>query len=172
VGTVGATCTPPPLTKFEYTEPSVPTIVAVPGTTGEDPKPNVGVSTVEPPWWMTEAVVVRLIALAGGTTLTVRFDVTLGPVEGVTVSVYVNAPLTLPVTVTFPPFATEVAERVLLHAGAQESVAAELPRPVNDAQSFVVPPLLMFALPVEAACAVPTLNAVMRALTGGRALST
>jgi len=51
-------------------------------------------------------------------------------------------------------------------------MAAELPRPVNDAQSFVVPPLLMFALPVEAASDVPTLNAVMRAPTGGRALST
>jgi hypothetical protein len=172
VGTVGATCTPPPLTKFEYVEPSLPTIVAVPETAGEDPKSKVGVSVAEPPWWMTEGIVVRLMAFAGGTTLTVRFDVTLGPVEGVTVSVYVNAPLTLPVTVTFPPFAMDVAERVPAHAGAQESVAAELPRPVNEAQSFVVPPLPMFALPVEAACDVPTLKAVMRALTGGRALST
>jgi hypothetical protein len=153
-------------------EPSVPTILAVPGTAGEDPKSKVGVSVAEPPWWMTEGVAVRPIAFASGTTLMVKLDVTLGPVEGVTVSVYVSAPMTLPVTVTFPPFAMEVAERVLSHAGAQESAAPELPRPVNDAQSFVVPPVLMFALPVEPACVVPTLNAVIRALTGGRELST
>ena len=87
MGTVGATCTPIPVIKFEYIEPSVPTIFAVPETTGEDPKSKVGVSVAEPPWWMTEGIVVRLIAFAGGTTLTVRLDVTLGPVEGVTVSV-------------------------------------------------------------------------------------
>ena len=129
-------------------------------------------SVAEPPWWMTEGSVVRLVAFAGGTTLTIKLDVTLGPVEGVTVNVYVSAPLALPVTVTLPPFAMVVAERVLLHAAAQESVAPEFPRPVNDAQSLVVPPVLMFALPVEVACDVPTLNAVMRAVAGGRALST
>src|SRR5438046_2479673 len=66
VGTVGATWTPTPLLRPPYTEPSLPTMLAVPGTAGDDPKSKTGVSVVEPPWWMTPELAVRLTALAGG----------------------------------------------------------------------------------------------------------
>src|SRR5437870_1368991 len=103
-------------------------MLAVPGTTGDGPKSKTGVSVAEPPWWITGVLVVRLTALAGGTTLTVTVEVASGPLVGETVSVYVSAPLALPVTVTLPPLAMVVEASVALQPGLQESVAGALPR--------------------------------------------
>src|SRR3954471_1446092 len=91
VGSCGATLISVPLVRFEYSDPSLPEIVAVPATTAPL-KVNTGISDVELPGLITVDAAVRLFAVAVGTTFTVTVAVACGPVVAVTVSVYLNAP--------------------------------------------------------------------------------
>jgi len=132
-----------PLVRFEYEDPFVPEMVAVPGTTAP-PKENTGVSVVDAPWWIRFEPAIRLVAVAAGTTLTVTFAVAAGPADGVTVNVYVSAPLMVPVTVTLPPLEMVVDPSVPLQEGEHDSAAVALPLaplPAKDAKRVVVPPL-------------------------------
>jgi len=169
---LGATVNAVPLVRFAKEDPSLPTTVAAPVTTGEVPKSNTGVSVVELPTWITEAVAIRLVAFANGRTLTVTVEIAGVPAEGVTVRVYVSVPLLVPLTRTLPPLEIDVAVSVPLQEGAQDSVAAPLPvgpLPAKDANSVVVPPLVIVAVPLVAAN-VPTLKELTCALTVAVAL--
>jgi len=103
--------------------------------------------------------------------LTVTLLVAAAPVVGVTVNVYVKVPVVEGIaeksTDALPPLEIVVAASVPLHAGvgAQDSAAALVALPPNAAKSFVLPPALMIAVSVEAACVAPTLNASTCALT-------
>ena len=73
--------------RFTYFEPSDPVIVADPGAAGLVPKSKTGVRVVLAPVRIIAEPAVRLVALAGGTTLIVADAVTDVPLEGETVSV-------------------------------------------------------------------------------------